>query len=187
MAKERVAGVLALTLGALVGIATIAHVAQFVIIVARGRIAETTFEVRDGMIIYGQQVGPGGVTLETVVAGFVTDATILAVVALLIVIGSSLVRGAPFGNRTTAAVAATGVVIAVGGTLAAAISSFADRHNASLLPYFTGGAVPGPLEVPVLSLVTVSLLPLVAGLTIVMLAFVFRAGARIQRDTQGLV
>jgi hypothetical protein len=187
MTTERVAGAVALALSAVVGIATIAHVVQLATIVARGRLAQTTFEVRDGVAIYGEMIGPGGVTLEAVVAGFVTDATILAVVALLIVIGSSLVRGAPFGGRTTAAVAATGAVIAVGGTVAAAISSFADRHNASLLPYFTGGAVPGALEVPLLSLVTVSLLPLVAGLTIVMLAFVFGAGARIQRDTRGLV
>ena len=182
MTKERIAGVLALALSSLIGLATLAHVLQLVVIVAQGRVATTALEARDGVVIYTQNAQPGGVAPESVIAGFVTDATILAVVALLIVIGSSLVRNSPFGPHTTVAVACTGIIIAVGGTIGAAFASFADRR--SLPPH--GDTLSGPLDVS-FSILVVSLLPLVAGLTIVILAFVFRAGARIQNDTEGLV
>lgn len=185
--KQRVAGIAALVVCGLVGVATLAHLVFLITIIASGRVASTTLEVRDGVAIYSSEMAANGVAPEAIVAGLLTDVTILVVVALVAVLGVALARDKAFGPRTPAAVVAVGTVIAIGGTASALVTSFVDRRHTALAQHLTGGTVPpGPLELP-FGFVTVSLLPLVAGVMVMLLSFAFRQGVRLQRDTEGLV
>lgn len=180
--KERVAGFIALALGAAVAGATASHVVQMISTIAAGRVADSSVDIDDGALVATRYANGGTVSAGDVIAGLVSDATIFGVVALVAVIGISLVRGRPFGSRMPVAVALTGALIAVGGTVSATLASFGDRG-----PSLPGGdSISAPLELP-LGFVTISLLPLAAGLTIILLAFVFRSGVRLQHDTDGLV
>ncbi len=184
---QRIAGIAALAVCGLVGVATLAHVAFVVAVITSGRVAAMTLEVRDGVVIYSGQAASHAVAPEAVVAALLTDVTILVVVSLVAVLGVALARDRAFGPRTPAAVVGVGAVIAVGGTASALVASFVDRRHAALTEQLLGGALPpGPLELP-FGFLTVSLLPLVAGVMVMLLSFAFRQGVRMQRDTEGLV
>lgn len=184
--SERVAGVAGLVLAAFVGLATVAHAGVLLQVLASGRVADTDVQVRDGVVVVSEMYEPDSVAAGTVASGLVSDATILAVAALVAVIGIGLLRARPFGRRLPFWVGAVGIIVAVGGTLGAAIGAATDRRVQSLASQLSGGMLPRPLELP-LGILTLPLLPLAAGLTILLLAFVFRAGTRLQRDTDGLV
>lgn len=185
--KQRIAGIAALVVCGLVGVATLAHLVFLVTVVASGRVASMTVEVRDGVVIYSGEMAANGVAPEAIVAALLTDLTILVVVSLVAVLGVALARDRAFGPRTPAAVVAVGAVIAIGGTASALVTSFVDRRHTALAEQLTGGTLPpGPLELP-FGFLTVSLLPLVAGVMVMLLSFAFRQGVRLQRDTEGLV
>lgn len=184
--SERIAGIAALALSAAVGVATLAHTGFLLHVLASGRVADTDVQVRDGVVIVSEMYEADSIAAGTATSGLVSDATILAVAVLVAVIGVGLVRSRPFGRRLPFWVGAAGVIVAVGGTVGAAIGAATDRRVQALASQLSGGLLPQPLELP-LGILTLPLLPLAAGLTIVLVAFVFRAGTRLQRDTEGLV
>lgn len=92
----------------------------------------------------------------------------------------SLARGKPFARSLQALALTAGATLALGSLLGQAIAGFG-RMNAAL-------ALNGALgEERFLVGTTFDTLPLVLGFAIMALAFVFRAGHRLQRDTEGLV
>ena len=54
--KQRIAGVAALVVCGLVGVATLAHLVFLITIIASGRVASATLEVRDGAAIYTSEM-----------------------------------------------------------------------------------------------------------------------------------
>ena len=181
--KERIAGTATLALAAVVAAVSVGHLVQTIALVVSGNVAPTSVESGDGALVVTQSASGGAVTLATAVSSIISDVTILGVLALAAAIGISLVRGRPFGPRITTAVTAAGIAVAVGGTLSAAIASFG---NGQPIGSTRGEPLSGALDIP-LGFLTISLLPLAAGLMIVLLGFIFRAGSRLQRDTEGLV
>ena len=178
--KQRTAGTLAVALAAAVAILTLGHLVYAVWLIGTNRLAESFFEFDDGVLIYTELANPAGVTALADVAAIIADLTILAVAALVVIIGLSLIHGRPFNRRMPLAVTLVGIAIAVGGTISEVLGAIG-RHAP------TSRVEPGnPLDLAV-GYFSVSLLPLAAGLAIVVLAVVFRHGSQMQRDTEGLV
>lgn len=186
-ALNRAAGTTALVVGGLAALATVGHLAQTVWIIAQGRVGASSVEVVDGGVMVTSRLNPGDVSVEAVIAALVGDVTILLVIGVVSAIAIALVRDRPFSHRTPLAVAVAGFAVAIGGSISAVFSSVAARRDRTLLDQLAGVSPPdGPLDVS-LGILTLSLLPIAAGLTIVFIAVVFSRGAELQRATEGLV
>lgn len=92
----------------------------------------------------------------------------------------SLARGKPFARSLQALALTAGATLAIGSLLGEAIAGFG-RMNAALALNEAIG------DERFLVGFSFDPLPLVLGFAIMALAFVFRAGHRLQRDTEGLV
>ncbi|MFN4001653.1 hypothetical protein [Microcella sp.] len=186
-ALNRAAGTTALIAGGLAALVTVAHLAQTVWTIAQGRVGTASVEIVDGGVMVTSMLNPGDVSVEAVIAALVGDVTILIVIGVVSSIAVALVRDRPFGRRTPRAVAVAGFAVAIGGSISAVFSSVAARRDRTLLDQIAGVSAPdGPLDVS-LGILTVSLLPIAAGLTIVFIAVVFARGTELQRATEGLV
>ena len=184
---NRAAGVTALVLGGLAALATVAHLAQTMWMIAQGRVGASSLEFVDGGVMVTSKLNPAEIAVESVISAFVGDVTILIVIGVVSAIAVALVRDRPFGRRTPLAVALAGLAVTLGGSVSAAFSSIAARRDRAALDGLLGGSPSdGPLDLT-LGILTVSLLPGAAGLTIVFLAVVFSRGAKLQRDMDGLV
>ena len=135
----------------------------------------------------------GGFSSAHLLATGLTDGTrallaagegITALVAVVVSAGIafllfSLSRGRPFAKPLFTLAVLSGATLTIGGLLGQALAGFgrmtaADELNPVADDLFTPGF-------------TIDAVPIFAGFAILALAFVFRAGTRLQRDTDGLV
>jgi len=141
----------------------------------------------------GAGIMSAGFDSATVVAGGLSDGTralltggvIADAVATAVSIGAVawflllLIRNRPFHRSLVAASLAAGSALLIGGILSAGLGGLGRMQAAVELNPLAGGVFKvGFLVDP---------WPAVAGLGVLALAFVFRRGERLQRDTEGLV
>lgn len=100
-----------------------------------------------------------------------------------------VLRTRPFGRSVTAALVASAVLIIVGGTAAQVLEAAGKAAVMDHLggPAVTGGAGPIDAESFVVFGLTVDLAPIGVGVALAVIALAFQIGARMQRDTEGLV
>jgi hypothetical protein len=121
----------------------------------------------------------------------VTALAVVGVSLALLWLTLRVLRGRPFGRSMTAALVASAVLIIVGGTASQLLGAVGNAAVVDHLgPAATGGADtarPEGYEGLVAFALDLSLAPLGVGLALAVVALAFQIGARLQRDTEGLV
>lgn len=121
----------------------------------------------------------------------VTALAVVGVSLALVWLAVRVLRGRPFGRSMTAALVTSAVLVIVGGT---ANQLFGAAGNAAVVDHLgtaiTGGADtarPEGYEGLTAYALDLSLAPIGVGMALAVIALAFRIGARMQRDTEGLV
>ncbi|PYF99317.1 hypothetical protein SAMN05216184_10726 [Georgenia satyanarayanai] len=121
----------------------------------------------------------------------VTALAVVGVSLALLWLALRVLRNRPFGRSMTAALVASAVLIIVGGTVSQLLGA---AGNAAVVDHLgtdiTGGADtarPEGYEGLMTFALDLSLAPVGVGLALAVVALAFQIGARLQRDTEGLV
>lgn len=132
----------------------------------------------DSIVVRTSALSPGATWV--LAAGDLIDALVIGVVTLCFAATLwGVAQRRPFHRSLPAAAIAAGSALGIGSLLAQGLGGIGRMMAADDLSGSLGGVVePGFLFTPV---------PVVVGLGLIALAYVFRAGARLQRDTEGLV
>ncbi|BDI23955.1 hypothetical protein [Herbiconiux sp. L3-i23] len=107
----------------------------------------------------------------------VRAAAILAVTALVLILCRNLARGKVFSSGNTALVTGIAVAIAVGWFLTSLFAQMASNSAVNVLTDKAYSSAQAPVEWT----------PYLAAFAVTVVAVAFRAGERLQRDTEGLV
>lgn len=124
---------------------------------------------------------PSGEAALLAWASVLYQVSVLAVAALLFLLAFRLLRENLFTPASAGIVGASGVVLALAGTVAQALDAAARNRIADLI----GANQQTPDGV--IFAFSFNLAPLVAGSVLVLVAGVFQFGRRLQKDTEGLV
>lgn len=121
----------------------------------------------------------------------VTALAVVGVSLALLWLALRVLRNRPFGRSMTAALVASAVLIIVGGTASQLLGA---AGNAAVVHHLgtdiTGGADtarPEGYEGLMAYALDLSLAPIGVGMALAVVALAFQIGARLQRDTEGLV
>ena len=125
---------------------------------------------------------PSGEAVLLAWAGVLNQVSFLAVMALLFLLAFRLRGENLFTPSSAWIVGACGAVLALAGTVAQALSAAARNRLAELID--ANQRTPGE---SILFVADFNLLPLLAGIVLVLVAGVFQFGRRLQRDTEGLI
>jgi hypothetical protein len=130
-------------------------------------------------------VDAGGVSwpprVVLILAGFVTLAAQATIAVLIALFTRQMLRGAPFASRLSRAFVTAGAVIGL-GALISQILTLAGHSGvrAELSQEWQTLLATAPND-------TIDPIPVLLGLALVALGIAFRAGERLQRDTEGLI
>ncbi|MCM3661443.1 hypothetical protein M3148_10660 [Georgenia satyanarayanai] len=117
----------------------------------------------------------------------VTALAVVGVSLTLLWLALRVLRTRPFGHSVTAALVASALLIIIGGTAAQLLEAAGRAAVVDHLgPAVTGGADPSAESLLAFGL-SVDLAPIGVGLALAVVALAFQIGARMQRDTEGLV
>lgn len=125
---------------------------------------------------------PSGEAVLLAWAGVLNQVSFLAVMALLFLLAFRLRGENLFTPSSAWIVGACGAVLALAGTVAQALGAAARNRLAELID--ANQRTPGE---SILFVADFNLLPLLAGIVLVLVAGVFQFGRRLQRDTEGLI
>ena len=126
-----------------------------------------------------------GIRLVFVVATLLSLAVLATPAALMLVIGRQMLRGTPFTRRVSSWLFASAIVVLVAGVAVEIIEAIGRTLVArAVLPGWDSGAA---ATTQGLFSLTVPLWPFAAALALAALGAVFRHGAALQRETEGLV
>ncbi|WP_152188221.1 hypothetical protein [Georgenia satyanarayanai] len=121
----------------------------------------------------------------------VTALAVVGVSLALVWLAVRVLRNRPFGHSMTAALVASAVLIIVGGTASQLLGALGNAAVVDHLgPDVTGGADlsrPEGYEGLAMFSLELSLAPVGVGVALAVVALAFQIGARMQRDTEGLV
>lgn len=177
-----IGGVLMAALGAFTAITRVIDPARYPVdLVARIPVATGPGIIDaygDNIIVRTSALSPG--TAWLLAAGDLINALVISVVTLCFAATLwGVAQRRPFHRSLPAAAIAAGSALGIGSLLAQGLGGIGRMMAAGELSAPLGGVVePGFLFTPV---------PVVVGLGLIALAYVFRAGARLQRETEGLV
>ena len=125
---------------------------------------------------------PSGEAVLLAWAGVLNQVSFLAVMALLFLLAFRLRGENLFTPSSAWIVGACGAVLVLAGTVAQALGAAARNRLAELID--ANQRTPGE---SILFVADFNLLPLLAGIVLVLVAGVFQFGRRLQRDTEGLI
>lgn len=137
-------------------------------------------------------------TRVLLVGGALALAAVSIVIAVALArIASAALHGEPFVPAAARSVTIAALAIALGGTLSAVLQQWGEwqaGQDALMVTAWSARGVSGPVTLadlgwpdPAYFNLQISFLPLLLGLGLLAIAAVFRAGERLQRETDGLV
>jgi hypothetical protein len=143
--------------------------------------------------------GLGVPTRVLLICAALSVAAVSIVIAVALAqIAAAALRGEPFVPAAARSVTVVAVAIAVGGTLSAVLQQWGEwsaGRDALFVTAWGSASISGPGTTladlgwpdPAYFALQIPFLPLLLGLGLTAIAAVFRAGERLQRDTEGLV
>lgn len=130
---------------------------------------------------------PGGARWLFAAQSAVTALAVVGVSLSLLWLALRVLRTRPFGRSVTAALVASAVLVIVGGTAAQLLEAAGRAAVVDHLgPAVTAGAGESAESLLPFGL-SLDLAPVGVGLALAVIALAFQIGARLQRDTEGLV
>ncbi|WP_045732030.1 hypothetical protein [Pseudarthrobacter chlorophenolicus] len=140
--------------------------------------AEASFSAVEATI----PVLPGAEAGQLAWAGALTQVGVLAVLAMLFLLAFRLRSQTLFTRGSVWIIGACGAALALAGTAGQVLDQLARTRLADAV-----GLNPGREPGSVIFEGNISLLPIVAGIALILIAGVFQFGGRLQKDTEGLV